>query len=100
MKDITVGGSIKNNLSSQIGKTKPNEKSDGSFGNMLKQQIQDVNRLQQEAHNAVEGLASGEKKNIHETMIALEKADISFRLMMQVREKIVKAYEEIMRTPI
>jgi flagellar hook-basal body complex protein FliE len=40
---------------------------------------------------------TGQTANLHETMIALEKADVSFQLMLQVRNKIVGAYEEIMR---
>ena len=59
-----------------------------------------MNKLQKEAEKAASDLAVGEKKNIHETMIALEKADISFKLMMKVRDKIVKAYEEIMKMPV
>jgi len=45
-------------------------------------------------------LIAGESKNLHETMIAMEKADISFRLMMGVRNKIIEAYQEIMRMQV
>ncbi len=49
---------------------------------------------------AVEELATGSETDIHNTMIALEKAEVSFQLMMQVRNKIVTAYETIMRTGV
>ena len=68
-----------------------------SFGNMLAQSLEEVNRLHMAADEAVEKLAAGKQKNIHETMIALEKADVAFQLLMQVRNKIIAAYETIMR---
>ncbi len=64
---------------------------------MLKDSIQEVTRLQGAADKAIEELATGEAKSIHETMIALEKAEISFKLMLQVRNKILEAYNEVMR---
>ena len=42
-------------------------------------------------------LASGKQKDIHETMIEMEKADVAFQLLMQVRNKVIAAYETIMR---
>jgi len=55
---------------------------------------------QTEADQAMQGLATGQVNNIHETMIAIEKANLSFNLMVQVRNKLVQAYEEIMRTQV
>jgi flagellar hook-basal body complex protein FliE len=101
MKNNIIDQSIDRIITSQTGRTKTEgKKSDISFGSLLKKQIQDVNKLQQEADKAATDLAVGEKKNIHETMIALEKADISFKLMMKVRDKIVQAYEEIMKMSV
>ena len=67
---------------------------------MIQQSIAEVNRLQGEADNAVQDLNTGSNKDIHGTLIALEKADISFQLLMQVRNKIIAAYQEIMRMQI
>jgi len=72
----------------------------GSFGNILTTAMDRVNRLQLEADQAVTELAAGTQNDIHGTMIALEKAEVSFRLMMQVRNKIINAYEEIMRMQV
>lgn len=71
-----------------------------TFGTVLKDSIDKVNKLQVDADKAIEGLAKGEVNNIHDTMIAIEKANISFNLMVQVRNKLVQAYEEIMRTQV
>jgi flagellar hook-basal body complex protein FliE len=72
-------------------------KSEKAFGRILKESIEEVNRLQGEADKAIEDLTTGETKNIHETMIAMEKAEASFKLMLQVRNKILDAYHEVMR---
>jgi flagellar hook-basal body complex protein FliE len=71
-----------------------------TFGNMLARSLDDVNQLKLEADEAVENLAAGKQKDIHATMIALEKADIAFQFLMQVRNKIISAYETVMRTQV
>lgn len=71
-----------------------------SFGEMLTQSIGKVNALQTEANVAMEKLASGESQNLHETLLAVEKADIAFRTMNQVRTKVIEAYREIMKMQI
>ncbi len=70
------------------------------FGETLAKSLQKVNNLQLEADKAVEDLVTGKTKSIHEAMIALSKADITFRLTMQIRNKIVEAYKEIVRMSV
>jgi flagellar hook-basal body complex protein FliE len=72
----------------------------GAFGNMLARSLNDVNQLKLEADEAIENLAAGKQKDIHATMIALEKADVAFQLLMQVRNKIIAAYETVMRMQV
>lgn len=72
----------------------------GGFLSLLKDVIAEVNEVQLEANRAVDRLITGESQNVHETMIALQKADVSFQLMMQIRNKLVSAYEEIQRMQI
>jgi len=72
----------------------------GGFGEFLKQAVKEVNQGQVDSDKAVEQLHTGQAKNIHEVMIALEKADISMRLMVQMRNKIVDAYQEVMRMQV
>lgn len=73
---------------------------DKTFGEFLKDSVTQVNELQVEANVAMEKLASGESKNLHETLLAVEKADIAFKTMNQVRSKVIDAYKEIMRMQI
>jgi flagellar hook-basal body complex protein FliE len=68
-----------------------------SFGEVLKDSLAQVTRLQHDADQAIGRLASGGTASLHETMLALDQADVSFRLMMQVRNKIVEAYQEVLR---
>ena len=76
------------------------EKGDGAFAAALKSSLNEVNQMQQQADAAITALATGDKVSLHDTMIAMEQADVSFRLMMQVRNKIVEAYQEILRMQI
>jgi len=68
-----------------------------SFTEFLASHLEDVNNTQIEADEAVAAVASGRSHNIHEMMIALDRADVSFRLTTKVRNKAVEAYQEIMR---
>ena len=68
-----------------------------SFGKWLQKSIEDVNKVQQEAETAAAKLVTGENRDIHGTMIAMQKANISTSLMLEVRNKIISAYEEIKR---
>jgi flagellar hook-basal body complex protein FliE len=67
----------------------------GSFKELLLNSIQEVNSMQQQADQAVERLAQGENVNPAEVLTAVQKADIAFRMMMQMRNKIVQAYNEV-----
>lgn len=77
-----------------------NQTGKGSFGEFLKQSIKEVNELQNEADKSITDFATGENKNIHEVMMSVQKADLSFKLMQQIRNKLVDAYKEVMRTGI
>lgn len=71
-----------------------------SFADSLKQAVHTVDSLQKDADIKMQELATGKSQNIHETMIAAEKADIALKLMVQVRNKIIDAYQEIMRMQV
>jgi flagellar hook-basal body complex protein FliE len=71
-----------------------------SFGEFLSESINDVDQVHKAADKMINNLASGEKVDIHNTMIAVEKADISFQLMMQIRNKLIAAYQEVYRMQV
>ncbi|MCB0329244.1 MAG: flagellar hook-basal body complex protein FliE [Bdellovibrionales bacterium] len=72
----------------------------GGFANMLGDALNEVDQLQKDADNKIEGMMLGKGVKTHEAMIALEKADIAFKLMNNIRMRITRAYEEVMRTQI
>jgi flagellar hook-basal body complex protein FliE len=67
------------------------------FQDVLHSAMDDMQHLQGQAEAKVAGVLGGGGTDVHSAMIAVEKADLSFQLMMQVRNKIVSAYEEISR---
>jgi flagellar hook-basal body complex protein FliE len=68
-----------------------------TFGNVVERFIQDTNSQQLQADQAVQQLATGQSDSIPETMLALTKADLSLRVFMEVRNKVIEAYQEVMR---
>jgi flagellar hook-basal body complex protein FliE len=80
---------------SKINKNKEN--SGISFQNTLKELVSDVNKQLQETDQLTRDFATGKNNNIHEVMIASEKSGISLRFLLQIRNKLLDAYQEIMR---
>ena len=72
----------------------------GSIKRTFEKLLQDVNQQQFNAEAKQVELMVTENKDIHGTMLALEKADLSMRLMLQIRNKLVSAYEEVMRMQV
>ena len=71
-----------------------------NFGEILKNAINSVNDAQINADDAVESVLKGESKDIHETMVVLQKAETSLQMMLEVRNRLLEAYQEIMRTQV
>ncbi|MGK5088603.1 flagellar hook-basal body complex protein FliE [Bdellovibrionota bacterium FG-2] len=71
-----------------------------TFSDILKNSVEQVNEHQVQADTAMKELVSGRTKNVHETMLAVERADVSLKLMMQIRNKVLDAYKEIMRMQV
>jgi flagellar hook-basal body complex protein FliE len=78
----------------------PSQEAPKSFADTLKDAVQNVNQAQQVADIKMQEIATGKNHNIPEVMIAAEKADISLKLMVQVRNKIIEAYQEIMKMQV
>jgi flagellar hook-basal body complex protein FliE len=68
---------------------------EGSFKDVLLQSLEQVNAMQQDADRAVEQLATGGDVNPAEVLTAVQKADIAFKMMLQLRNKLVQAYQEV-----
>jgi flagellar hook-basal body complex protein FliE len=71
-----------------------------SFADALKNSIDEVSRLQQDASKAVEDLATGKTENVTGALTAMEKSDLAFKTLLAIRSKLMEAYDEIKNIPI
>src|SRR3954466_9593342 len=75
---------------------KPTEGAGGaSFSDVLKNSIEEVSKLQQDASQAVQDLATGKTEDVTGVMTAMEKSDVAFKTLLAIRAKLMDAYEEI-----
>lgn len=81
-------------------KTNAVTQAETSFSDIFKTMVAETNQQQQNADQAMQQLHTGGETNLHEAMISMEKADISLRYMIQVRNKAIDAYQEIMRMQV
>jgi flagellar hook-basal body complex protein FliE len=72
-----------------------------SFGDIMSEMIKEVGDSHKSSNKMLEQLVTGDSSvTVHDAMIAMQKADVAFQLMNRVRAKLVRAYEEIIRTPV
>jgi flagellar hook-basal body complex protein FliE len=70
------------------------------FGEVLSRMVGDINDRQLAAADKVQDLLGGREVSLHETMIAMEEASVSFQLMVEVRNKLLESYQELMRMQV
>src|SRR2546426_12418898 len=97
MSDFKVYNDIPRMMPSPAGT--PTQQPGGAFGNMLKEAIQQVSDVEKGSQGELQKFLSNES-DLHSVMISLEKADLSVQVMMQVRNKIVQAYQELMKSQV
>jgi flagellar hook-basal body complex protein FliE len=74
--------------------------SSGSFQNLLTNFVGEVNDKQVAASDSVAGLLSGKNVSLHQAMISMEEASVSFQMMVEVRNKLLDSYQELMRMQV
>ncbi|MCD8213707.1 MAG: flagellar hook-basal body complex protein FliE [Campylobacter sp.] len=72
----------------------------GDFASMLNDSLKELNKAQENADKAIADLATGEVKDLHQAALAIGKAEVSMKLMLEIRNKALSAYKEISRTQI
>ena len=80
--------------------TTPTPRGDAGFGEALTRALGDVNALQQAADASVQDLSLGRTRDVAGTLIAVEKANLGFQLTLQIRNRLLEAYQEVMRMPL
>lgn len=84
----------------QLARPDQNDDKNLSFPQVLKEMVNDTNDLQHAAAMIAEKFALGEVTDIHEVMIAAEEAGVALELVMEIRNKLIEAYQELMRMPV
>jgi flagellar hook-basal body complex protein FliE len=79
------------------GATGASSAASGSFGDILQGALNSVNALNNEAGNAVQDFISGKNQELHTVAVSAQRAELAFELGLQVRNKVVSAYQEIMK---
>lgn len=94
-----IGNSIIGGAGGAVGGPKgpkpPEQVAGPSFKDVLMQNIEQVNKLQQDAEMAIEDLVTGRRDDVDQVMMAKQKSDLAFQMLLQVRNKMLDAYEEI-----
>ena len=72
-------------------------KSSGDFSGVLERLVGEVDSLAKDSTAKLEGFVEGRVENVHDVMLAMTRADLSFRMMLEVRNRLVDAYHEVMR---
>ena len=73
---------------------------DGEFTKLLKKSIDELNQVQESSDKALADMASGQLKDLHQAAITIGNAETSMKLMLEVRNKALSAYKEILRTQV
>lgn len=96
----TISASEMGELNGSLPSSAARPAQDGSFSQMLGTMVRDVNASQASATQAVGDLQSGQNVSLHQAMIAMEEASVSFQLMVEVRNKLMESYQELMRMQV
>jgi len=72
----------------------------GDFSKVLEKSLSEVNGLQKDSQKAMSDMATGAVKDLHQAAIAIDKAELSMKMMLEIRNKALNAYKEISRTQI
>jgi len=93
-----ISSIVTGKIEQKIGNSE--QKSGAGFKETINNFVNDVNELQLKAGESIENFAGGEAENVHEVMIAMTKAEVSFKFMMETRNKLIDAYKEIMKMQV
>ncbi len=98
MADINNIGSIDSSKfvigKDSLGQSK--EVGSGNFPKMLENSMNEISEMNKNADEALQKLVTGEVQDVHQVMVAMEKANLTFMTMMQIRNKLIDAYKEVM----
>ena len=89
------------NLNANVGKIQnKTNKADGSFEDLLKKEISETNNMLESAKQAETDIATGDVKDLAKASITIQKAELKMKMMLEVRNKAINAYKELLKTQI
>jgi flagellar hook-basal body complex protein FliE len=97
MNEINSIGPIRQNGAPEKVTGLPQQKGGPSFKDTLQGFLSDVNSMQVKADESIEKMAAGEITDVHQVMSTVEEANVAFNMMMEIRNKVMDAYQEVMR---
>jgi len=100
INNLNIGKAIGAGAAPGAGPAAAGGTAGSNFSDVLKNSIDEVARLQQDASQAVQDLATGRTEDVTGVMTAMEKSDIAFKTLLAIRAKLMDAYEEIKNIPI
>lgn len=92
--------SITPNIASGVAAIQSCKAKGAQFASMLADLVQDANGTQVKADQVFEQFVTGETENVHDVVLSVAKADVSFRLLLEIRNHLMEAYQEIMRMQV
>ena len=97
-----IPSSTVNNLTQPASPTQITGKgsADVPFANLMKGLVQDASQQQNQVGESIRQLVSGETDSIHDVVLSTSRADLAFRLVMEIRNRLISSYEEIMRMQV
>ncbi len=98
--DIVPIGPVQNGNKVDLKLDNVEKQNGAGFKETIGNFVNEVNDLQMKAGESVENFATGKVENVHEVMIAMSKAEVSFKFMMETRNKLIDAYKEIIRMQV
>lgn len=97
---MKIDAALPINLNPQAKEIKWSEKPTASFAHWLTEQVDTTNHKLLAADNALQQLASGQAGSLHQTMLTMEEAKLSFQYLEQIRNRLMAAYQDILREQI
>ena len=100
MAGIPITGVAGGQLGALGGSAGASKSGGESFGAVLKQAIERVNDLERQSSAEIDRLLTGDSEDLHRTVLAVQKSELAFSMLLEVRNKVVQAYQEIMRIQV
>jgi flagellar hook-basal body complex protein FliE len=100
MSDFSKINTISTPSTSELLKQKNDSVTEDGFAKQLESALNEVNELQEDSEKAIADMATGQVKDLHQAALAIGKAEVSMKLMLEIRNKALNAYKELGRTQL